>query len=169
MAVRVVALLIPLAITLPQLRMSRPEAPAVQSVAAAVVVAEETASAHESRRVSEAALTQAVPELPAQDILRTLESPAESSAERPAASSAARAAETAVATGMALQVRKTSPRRTVQKPPRAVMPVKLASTAAGRQATRQITLMPADAGCAPSLHCAPVVVAKATPVVRRPL
>jgi hypothetical protein len=64
------------------------------------------------------------------------------------------------------QVRKASPRRAAPKLARDGV-----STAAtsGRLATRQAKRSPADAGCAPNIHCAPVVVAKVTPVTRRPL
>jgi hypothetical protein len=154
MAVRVVALLIPLAITLPQLRLSRPDAPAVQSVAA-----EAPALSYENRQVSEAATLHAAHELPTQMSASTLQS------------SSRVTADSAAAAGVATQVHKASPRRTTPKLIRGAAPGKPTRTAAKPtgQATRRADRLQADAGCLPNVPCAPVVVAKVTPVVRRPL
>jgi hypothetical protein len=159
MAVRVVALLIPLAITLPQLRMSRPEAPAVQSVAATAPTAEVPASFYENRRVSDAAMTRVAFDLPAQESLRAFDNLAMATADD------------AVAASAMPQSQKASPRRAAPKLNRTASQVKATRTAAkpNSQATRRADRLQADAGCLPSLPCAPVVVAKVTPVVRRPL
>jgi hypothetical protein len=160
MAVRVLALLIPLAITLPQLQMSRPRAVAAQELAApAPTAAVEPQWSYETRRVAHSAVTRVVLESPAQDALRTIDSPA------------AATADSAAAADVTPQVRKTTPRRAAPKAARVASPVKLAGTAAptDRQATRRAKAVSTDSGCAPSVHCAPVVVAKVTPVTRRPL
>ncbi len=158
MAVRILALLIPLAITLPQLQMTRQQARAPQDLAASVQPAAEPPWSYETRRVADAAVTRVVLESPVQEAVRTIDSPAAGSADSAAA-------------GVTPQVRKATPRRAAPKLARAASPVKLASTAATPRglATRQARHPPADAGCAPSAHCAPVVVAKVTPVARRPL
>ena len=150
MAVRILALLIPLAITLPQLQMTRQQARAPQDLAASVQPAAEPPWSYETRRVADAAVTRVVLESPVQEAVRTIDS---------------------AAAGVTPQVHKGSPRRTAPKLARAASPVKLASTAATPSglATRQARHPPADAGCAPSAHCAPVLVAKVTPVARRPL
>jgi hypothetical protein len=161
MAVRILALLIPLAITLPQLQMTRPRAQPPQEVAApAQPAAAEPAWSYETRRLADAAVTRVVLELPMQEALRTLDSPTADLADSGD-----------VAAGVTPQVRKAPARRAALKPARAASPVKLASTVAtpGRLSTRQAKDLPADPGCAPSVHCAPVVVAKVTPVTRRPL
>lgn len=159
MAVRIIALLIPLAITVPMLQMTRPQTQPPQDLVAPALPAAEPAWTYETRRVADAAVTRVVLELPAQDAMRTIEAPSADTADCTAAA------------GMTPQVRKASPRRATPKLAREGVPVKLVNTAAtsGRLATRQAKRSPADAGCAPSAHCAPVVVAKATPVARRPL
>jgi hypothetical protein len=159
MAVRVLALLIPLAITLPQLQMSRPVASAPQNLAASVQPAAEPPWSYETRRVADAAMTRVVLESPLQEAVRTIDGPT------------ADTADSAAAAGVTPHARKASPRRAAPKLARAASPVKLVSTAEtpGRSATRQAKRLPADAGCPPSVHCAPVVVAKVTPVLRRRL
>ena len=147
MAVRILALLIPLAIMLPQLQMSRTAALAAQDVAASVPSAAQPTWSYETRRMADAAVTRVVLELPAQEAMRTIEAPA------------VVIADSAVAADVTPQVRKAPQRRATPKLARAASRVKLVGTAA--------TL--ADAGCPPGVHCAPVVVAKVTPVLRRPL
>jgi hypothetical protein len=162
MAVRILALLIPLAITLPQLQMTRPQAHPPQEAAALAPPAAEPPWSYETRRLADAAVTRVVLELPVQEAVRTLDSPAADVADNSAV----------VAAGVTPQaLRKASSRHAAPKLARAASPVKLASTAAppGRLSTRQAKRLPADPGCAPSVHCAPVVVAKVTPVARRPL
>ncbi len=161
MAVRILALLIPLAITLPQLQTTRPRAPAPQELAASVQpAATEPPWSYETRRGADAAVTRVVLESPVQEAVRTIDSPA------------ADVADNGVVTATVTpQVRKAPTRRSAPKLARAASPSELASTAAtpGRLSTRQARRLPADPGCAPSVHCAPVVVAKVTPVMRRPL
>jgi hypothetical protein len=161
MAVRILALLIPLAIILPQLQMTRPRGPAPQDLAVRVQPAAEPPWSYETRRSADAAMTRVVLELPVQEAVRTFDSPAADVADN-----------RAVAASVTPQVlRKASARRAAPKLARAASPVKLASTAAlpARLSTRQAKRLPADPGCAPSVHCAPVVVAKVTPVTRRRL
>ncbi len=161
MAVRILALLIPLAITLPQLQMTRPQAHPPQEAAAPAPPAAEPPWSYETRRLADAAVTRVVLELPVQEAVRTLDSPAADVADN-----------SAVAAGVTPQaLRKASSRHAAPKLARVASPVKLAGTAAppGRLSTRQAKRLPADPGCATSVHCAPVVVAKVTPVMRRPL
>lgn len=159
MAVRIVALLIPLAITLPQLQMSRPAAPAPQAPAALVQPAVAPEWSYSPRHVAGAAVTRVVLESPLDEAVRTLDSPATGTAD------------TAVAVAVAPDVRKASPKRAMPKLARAASPVKLVAAAAppGRLATHQAKRAPTMAGCLPRAHCAPVVVAKVTPVTRRRL
>jgi hypothetical protein len=159
MAVRVLALLIPLAITLPQLQMSRPQAVAAQELAPSLPTAEASPWSYQTRRVADSAVTLVVLESPAQDALRTIDSP-------PAAT-----ADSAATADVMPQARKATPRRAAPKLARAASSLELASTSAptDRSATRRAKAVPPDAGCAPDVHCAPVVVAKVTPVLRRPL
>jgi hypothetical protein len=158
MAVRVLALLIPLAITLPQLQMSRP-ASAAQDLAASVQPVAEPPWSYDTRRVAEAAVTRVVLESPAQEAVRTIDTaPVET-------------AGTAVAAEAPPPLCGVAHRRTSPKVARAASPVKPASTASasGRLSTHRAKLLRADPGCAAGVHCAPVVVAKITPVARRPL
>jgi hypothetical protein len=159
---RVIALLIPLAITLPQLQTSRPVAAVVQELAAPAQPLTEPAWSYETRRLADAAMTRVVLELPLQAAVRMLDGPPASAAivDSPVAPDAAPQAHTTLAKGAAPKLARTA------------SPVNLVSTSAatrGRQATRRAQRRPADVGCPASVHCAPVVVAKVTPVVRRPL
>jgi hypothetical protein len=159
MAVRIVALLIPLAITVPMLQMTRPQNLPAQEDLVAPPSATEPAWTPETRRVAEAAVTRVVLELPAQDAVRTIETPA------------ADTAQCAASAGVTPQERKASPRRAAPKLAHDGASAKLVNTAGaqGRLATHRAKRALADAGCAPNVHCAPVVVAKVTPVMRRPL
>lgn len=150
MAVRVLALLIPLALALPQLQMSRPRAVVAQDLAASVPSAPEPSWSYETRRLPDTAVTRVVLESPAQEVVRMIDSPAVTTTD-----------DGATASDVTPQVRKAPPRRVAPKHARLASPAKLAK--------RQANAMPADAGCAPDVHCAPVVVAKVTPVLRRPL
>ena len=158
MAVRVVALLIPLAITMPQLRMSRPEAPAVQSVAVVATADEEAAWSRESQRGSDAAVAPVAQQPSAQEAVRTMQI------------SPAATADSATAASVLQQVRKAPPQRVAPKLARTAQPkAALPPSRSSRPATRLADRLPANAACLPSVHCAPVVVAKFNPVVRRPL
>ncbi len=150
MAVRVLALLIPLAITLPQLQMSRPRAVVAQDLVASVPAAPEPSWSYETRRLPDTAVTRVVLESPAQEAVRTIDSPAATATD-----------DGATAAVLTPQVRKVTPGRAANKHARSASPAKLAA--------RRAKAVSADAGCAPSAHCAPVVVAKVTPVLRRPL
>jgi hypothetical protein len=161
MAVRVLALLIPLAITLPQLQTTRPQAPAPQYFALPVQpAAAEPTWSYETRRQADAAITRVVLDSPAQEAVRMISSPVTITSDD------------AAAADMAPQVRKAPSRRTAPKFARAAQtpkPTGLRATA-DRSAARRAKAAEADtAGCAPDVHCAPVVVAKITPVLRRPM
>lgn len=165
MAARFVALLIPLAITLPLLQTSRTAAPVQQPPTPRVLPAAEAAWSYESRPVADAAVSRVVLQSPVHDAVRTLDGTA---AAEPVVVAVVPAALAAVPT----DVRQATPKRAVPRLVRAGLPVKLVSTAPapGRMVTRATMLVPADAGCMPGArHCAPVVVAKVTPVMRRPL
>jgi hypothetical protein len=158
---KVMAVLIPLAITLPQLQMTRPRAsPAPQELAAPAPAPAEPTWSYETRRVADAAVTRVVLELPVQEAVRTIDSPAAEVAD-----------DSTIAADVTPQVRKAATRRAASKTAPAASPVRQASTAAtaGKLSTRQARRLLTDPGCAPSVHCAPVVVAKVTPVTRRPL
>lgn len=165
MAMRFVALLIPLAITLPQLQMSRPRAPEPQPPAALTQPAIESESTEQTRHTADTAATRvAVAESPPNE---ALSAPDSAAFQTPVVA--------AVTAGMmvasATEARKAPPKRIAPKLTRASSPVKLvvANTASGRTATRSNKRLPADSGCLPNAHCAPVVVAKVTPVIRHPL
>ena len=153
MAMRILALLIPLAITLPQLQASRPVAPAAKESAASVQPVAEPPWSYETRRVADAAMTRVVLESPVEEAVRTIDG-----AHADAADSAA---------DVTPQARKAPARRAALKVARAASPVTLVS--ASGPATRQARRPTADAACQPSVHCAPVVVARVTLVARRPL
>ncbi len=160
---RVLALLIPLAITLPQLQTSRPAAAVVQELAAPAQQVAEPAWSYETRRLADAAVTRVVLELPLQEAVRTIDG---------TATATAAVADNVVTPDAAPQGHTTLPKHAAPKAARTASPVKLVATNAatrGRQVTRRAQRLPADVGCPASVHCAPVVVAKVTPVVRRPL
>ena len=156
MAVRIFALLIPLAITLPQLQTSRPSAaaPAAQATQAQPASAPEWS--YETRRGSDAAVTHVVLESPLQDAVRTIGSAPTGAAEPAPAQTAAR---------------KTPAQHATPKPDRLASSAKAANAAKAsmRLAARHAKRPPLSAGCAPFAHCAPVVVAKVTPVSRKSL
>ena len=156
MAVRIFALLIPLAITLPQLQTSRPRAaaPAAQATQAQPASAPEWS--YETRRGSDAAVTHVVLESPLQDAVRTIGSAPTGAAEPAPAQPAAR--------------KPPAPHAT-PKPDRLASSAKAANAAKAsmRLTARHAKRPPLAAGCAPFAHCAPVVVAKVTPVSRKSL
>jgi hypothetical protein len=156
MAVRIVALLIPLAITLPQLQTSRPTAAAPDVQALHVQPASPPEWSYETLRLGDAALTRVVLESPLHDAMSTIRDAPSGAAEPAAAPPAVR---TAPAQGA------------VPKPTRLASPAKAPGTVAAsmRPSSRQAKLPPVQAGCEPFAHCAPVVVAKAKPVSRRSL
>jgi hypothetical protein len=85
------------------------------------------------------------------------------------------AATTAMTVAATPELRKALHKPATPKLARAASPVKLVATssASGRSATRPLTRtqqrLLANAGCLPNAHCAPVVVAKITPVIRQPM
>ena len=160
MAVRIFALLIPLAITLPQLQTSPSAVPAPQQPAAIVPSAEaDPAWSYETRRQPDAALTRVGLESPVQVSMRTIDCPT------------AQVADSAAADVVTSPARKALPTRAAPRLARAASPVKQASTTGTqvRPTARHAKRMLQDEGCPPGLHCAPVVFAKVTPVARRPL
>ncbi len=162
MAVRFVALLIPLAITLPQLQMSRPRAPAPQPPAALVQPAIEAEPMVEPMRLAaDTEITRVTAEAPLHEARHTVDG------------AVIDAPHAAVLTP---PVRKATARRATPKVARAATPQKLATSAkAGsdransRSGARMTKVMLADVGCLPNAHCAPVVAARVTPVIRHPL
>ncbi len=171
MAVRFIALLIPLAITLPQLQASRRAAPEPQQPAALMQRAAAAELSYESRRAAEAALSRAVAESPVHEPVRTHDVVATEPVFA-AADPVVVAAVPAVLAVAPTPVRQAAPpKRAAPRLARAMSPVKLVSTAPapGRLVTRAAKHGLADAGCRPNVHCAPVVVAKVTLVTRRPL
>ncbi len=163
MAVRFIALLIPLAITLPHLQASRRAAPEPQRPAALTQPAAAAEWSYEARRAADAALSRVVAESPVHEAVRTHDVAA--------AEPVIVAAVPADLAVVPKPVRQVAPKRAVPRPARAVSPVKLVSAdpAPGRLVTRAARRGLADAGCLPNAHCAPVVVAKVTLVTRRPL
>jgi hypothetical protein len=156
MAVRIIALLIPLAITLTQLQTSPPNAaaPEAQATQAQSVSAPEWS--YDTRRGSDAALTRVVLESPLLDAVRTIGSAPTGAAEPAPAQPAAR---------------KTLAQHATPKPDRLASSAKAATAAKAsmRLAARHAKRPPKAAGCEPFAHCAPVVVAKVTPVSRKAL
>jgi hypothetical protein len=159
MAARFVALLIPLAITLPQLQTSRVAAPEPPRPAPLAQPAADAEWSYETRHIAIAALPRIAVQSPVHDAVRALDGAA--------AEPVVVAAAPAVLAVVPAHVRQAAPKRAAPRLARAASPVKLVSAAPapGRSAKRR----PADAGCLPGAHCAPVVVAKVTPVNRRPL
>ena len=138
MAVRIFALLIPLAITLPYLQTSsRPPA-----TAPSPIVHEQPASpaewSRETRRMADTSFTLVVPESAKPDAVHKAEAQAQSPL-------AARRSSRLASSAKAATTSKTSMR------PR----------------TRHAKRAPLLPDCQPFVHCAPVVVGKVTPVSRR--
>lgn len=157
MAVRIVALLIPLAITLPQLQMSRPGAAAAEPAAAQVQPAPAPEWSYDTRRGTDAALTRVVLESPLQNAVHAIGSAPGDAATRAPVQPAAR---------------KAPPQRAAAKPARLASPAKAGTppTASLRYGTRHAKAPPPDAGCEPlAPHCAPVVMGKVTLVSRKSL
>jgi hypothetical protein len=157
MAVRFVALLIPLAITLPQLQMSRPAVSAAERQAAAVTAAPAPEWLYEPRQSADAPSTRVVLEAPVQEAVRAMEPPA---------------VDTALAAVVPSGAPKASLQRTASRPATAAVPAKRvvavkASLRSGARKDRPAPLL--QGGCEPFVHCAPVEVAKITPVSRQPL
>lgn len=163
MAVRFIALLIPLAILLPQLQTSRVAAPEPRQPAPLAQPAADAEWSLETRHIADAAPSRVAVESPLHDAVRMLDG----AATDPVVVATA----PAVLTVVPAHVRQATPKRATPRLARAASPVKLVSAAPapGRSATRGAKRRPADAGCLPGAHCAPVVVAKVTPVNRRPL
>jgi hypothetical protein len=158
MAVRIVALLIPLAITLPQLQMSRRGSAAEEPAAAQVQPAPAPEWSYDTRRGADAALTRVALESPLQNAVHAIGSAPSDAAPRAPVQPAAR---------------KAPPQRAAAKPARLASPANKAGTppnASLRHGTRHAKAPPPDAGCEPfAAHCAPVVMGKVTPVSRKSL
>jgi hypothetical protein len=158
MAVRIVALLIPLAITLPQLQTSSPSAaaPPAQATTHALPASPPDWS-FDTRRGADAALTRVVLESPALDAVRTIGS--------------APGGDTVALAPPQPAARKAAPRHAAAKPVRPASSAKAATdtSAPMRPATRHAKAPPLHAGCEPFAHCAPVVMGKITPVIRKSL
>jgi hypothetical protein len=158
MAVRFFALLIPLAITLPQLQASRPPAAAAAMPEPTAVMEPAAAPewSYDTRRGADAALTRVVLDAPAREAMRTLDGP------------------TPIATLPAAPFPGLCKARTphaVSKPARPALLAKSSATAAAlpRPPSRPAKTLALQAGCEPLTHCAPVEEAKVTPVSRRAL
>jgi hypothetical protein len=168
MAMRFVALLIPLAITLPQLQMSRPKSPEPQPPAPLTQPAVETELTHKTRHAAETLAAPVALEPPRQEVVRTTDSAAIETPLIPAVTTAMTVAATP-------ELRKALHKPGAPKLARAASPVKLvaANAASSRSATPALTRtqkrLLANSGCLPNAHCAPVVVAKITPVIRQPM
>jgi hypothetical protein len=156
MAVRIVALLIPLAITLPQLQTNSPSAAAAEQPATQAQQAPPPEWSYDTRRGTDAASTRVVLESPVLDAVRTIGSEPSDAAEPASMQPAAR---------------KAPPQRAAAKPARLASSAKAAAaaTASMRHVTHHAKAPPPDAGCEPFAHCAPVVVGKVTPVSRKSL
>lgn len=154
MAMRIVALLIPLAITLPQLQTSRPPAAAPEGHATHAQPASPPEWSYETRRMADAAVTRVVLESPAHDAVCTIDKTPMGNAVQAAANPG---------------VRKAPAQPAAPKPARIASPTKVVTTATAsiRPAARPAKRPPLLAGCEPLAHCAPVEVAKVTPVSRR--
>ena len=154
MAVRILALLIPLAITLPQLQMSRPADGSAQAPVTHLQPVAAPEWSYETRRSADAALTHVVLDAPAHEAMSALDSPA--------AVAALQAAPAAV-------VCKAPSLRAAFKPVHSAPLAKGTRTAAAspRVASRHVKGLVLHGGCEPGAHCAPVEVAKVTPVSRR--
>jgi hypothetical protein len=149
MAVRVVALLIPLAITLPQLQTNIDPAPPVHEPAVQAQQAPWPQWSYDTRRATGAAFTRVELESPLYSAVHTIASPATDP-------------EPLVAAKPAL--RKAQAQRVVHAPARPAN-----TKALERPVARHISrpTLQAVSVCPPQAHCAPVVVARQTPVPRR--
>jgi hypothetical protein len=146
MAVRIVALLIPLAITLPQLQTSIDPAATLQEPAARALGAAAPPWSYDLRYASDGALTRVAFGSPMHDATPTIDSPA------------APAAQTAPVPAVA---RKASAWHAVQRPARQAKPVKTATAKMPMRSTpHRSALAPQQDVCRPPAHCAPVVVAR---------
>ena len=156
MAVRILALLIPLAITLPQLQSSRPADRSAQAPVTHLQPAAAPEWSYETRRSADAALTRVVLDAPAHEAMSALDSPA------PVA---------ALQAGPAAVLCKALSLRAASKPVHAAPLARGTRTAAAtpRVALRNVKRLALHGGCEPGAHCAPVEVAKVTPVSRRSL
>lgn len=153
MAARIVALLIPLAITLPQLQTSGAGAAAPNEPARQIQQAGPPAWSYETRRTGDAAMTRVVLESPALDAIRTMPSGAsELEPSQPGARKASVHGATLRSSRMASSARSAT-----------------LKTAPTHRRLRHAKSKPIESGCEPRAHCAPVVVAKVTPVSRKSL
>lgn len=143
MAVRVVALLIPLAITLPQLR-ANIDAAAPQEQAAQAAPSPSPEWSYDTRRIAAVAFTRIALESPLHNAVDTTLGQA--------------------AVTVAPAASKAPPTRKRMSP----QPMTSAKAALGSD-TRQVQRPLQQAACPPLAHCAPVVVAKVTPVTRKAL
>jgi hypothetical protein len=156
MAMRIVALLIPLAITLPQLQASRPRA-AAQEPVAHVQPAAAPEWSYEARRSADVALTPVVLDPPVHETMSALDSPA------PVAATQATAAAVVCKAPSLRTASKLVHSAPLAKGVRAV-------AASPRAAPGHVKRLAWNVGCEPgAAHCAPVEVAKVTPVSRRSL
>lgn len=149
MAVRIVALLIPLAITLPQLRTHTDAAPAPQEQAVNVNTppAPSPEWSYDTRRASDAAFTRVV-----------LDSPLHSAMSEGQVPNGAAAAPTKPAMRKTMATHKRAPAKTMASAKSSIHP-------AARKTQRPLL----QAACPPATHCAPVVEANVTPVSRKSL
>ncbi len=149
MAVRVLALLIPLAITLPQLQTHIDPAPLAQEPTVQAQQAPWPQWSYDTRRAPDTAFTRVELESPLYGAVHTIANPA---------ADAARLVPTKPA------LRKAQPQRMAHAPARPV-----STNSSARAATRHAprATLPAVSVCQPQTHCAPVVVARQTPVPRR--
>jgi len=154
MAARIVALLIPLAITLPQLQTTRP--PATLTPEHTTVMASTTAPqwSPETRCGADAALTRVAIDAPAHEAMATLDGRTPVAVLQAAPDAAVRKVPTARAST------------------RLARPALLAKGSASvaavpRPSSRPARTLALQARCEPRTHCAPVEVAKVTPVSRR--
>jgi hypothetical protein len=157
MAVRIVALLIPLAIASPMFQMSRPAISMAEREVTPAQIAPAPEWSYEPRQFADAPSTRVVLESPLQEAVRSMDSPA---------------VDTAVPVVVNPGVRKATVHRAVAQPAQAALPAKRVATAkASIRATprKGNKSMPSRSGCEPLAHCAPVEVAKVTPVNRQPL
>lgn len=145
MAVRFVALLIPLAITLPQLRMNIDAAPAPQEHTVPAPPASAPEWSYEMRRGADAAFTPVALESPLHGAVSSIDG------------------NEAAAAAQAPTTPKTRARNGPAAPKAAS--AKTSMRAGARKAQRPLL----QAACQAATHCAPVVEAKVTPVSRRSL
>jgi hypothetical protein len=156
MAVRIVALLIPLAITLPQLQTNRPSAAPTEPPVAQAQPTNPPEWSYDTQHGTNAALTRVVLDSPVADAMRTIGSAGGDAADVASVQPAARKAPSPHAAAKRVRLASSAKAATT-------------ASASTRHATRHEQAAPPDAGCEPFAHCAPVVVGKVTPVNRKSL